>query len=769
MFSRAPRFAPEKVNDTPGPGAYNPSDNFAAADNYKRGGLFENADRFPKQRAANDPAYDPDSENREPAPAPLQTRNRAATVVGGPSAQLSKQLEQVKLQKVRLAKDSQIERDKLQDRLTHAETMLQHSQKENSNLQSLIASMTREARMAAQREAALRSSLEKTESRDKNVNDKLTRHAQLEKKLEDLQRVHDDGKKQHERKLADQHDAHLQVKKQLDTQLQELKKQCSAHHTEMRVLRSKLADRERVDTLASKERQKHDDQISKLKDACAASDGALAQTRKQVMQLETDVAKARDDARRANATCAEQSSTISHLRGLLQICAQQFSRLVQSSVPKEAHDSLSTTCAALRLRIVRLERKYADRDAQMQELAHLVRAMESHQRQLLACLECAESSLQRVTDLSNERAKETLELLTAREDDEPKIEDDSWALDEEREKTRILRVDLRSARLYVKLGEERLVQTRALCVELADQLEQMAGARAMLDAQLGLLQEQCAAAQVERDGALEKIPELDRRARHAEVEETHWKAKIHELQAQAKKEEEWWADAIKAEKAAAKKLASAIHQGKMREEALQAEVDGLRDALAATAPYEQLFTDAVHTLKEAAARNALAEAETERLSRFNAEIISHANPQNRIFYLDRIRRQLAEAQQASPKLPARRRRKVILSARDRDELEEENEALRHELGLYKSVPVEMKMRTTMTRVVRAPATARSSGAALLDDDETNDEDDVDSREHPGVGVADEDGGKTRSVFAGDETVRAVDRRGHADMTLDELM
>jgi hypothetical protein len=41
-------------------------------------------------------------------------------------------------------------------------------------------------------------------------------------------------------------------------------------------------------------------------------------------------------------------------------------------------------------------------------------------------------------------------------------------------------------------------------------------------------------------------------------------------------------------------------------------------------------------------RNDLAEDEAERLSKFNAEILGHNNPAQRIMYVDRVRRELAE-------------------------------------------------------------------------------------------------------------------------------
>ena len=44
-------------------------------------------------------------------------------------------------------------------------------------------------------------------------------------------------------------------------------------------------------------------------------------------------------------------------------------------------------------------------------------------------------------------------------------------------------------------------------------------------------------------------------------------------------------------------------------------------------------------------KNALAEEEARRLSQFNAEILGHNNPSQRIMYVDRIRRELHETKQ----------------------------------------------------------------------------------------------------------------------------
>lgn len=61
------------------------------------------------------------------------------------------------------------------------------------------------------------------------------------------------------------------------------------------------------------------------------------------------------------------------------------------------------------------------------------------------------------------------------------------------------------------------------------------------------------------------------------------------------------------------------------------------------------FQDAYYKLLDETegllARNNLAEEEAERLSRFNAEILGHHNPAQRIVYVDRIRRELADTKQ----------------------------------------------------------------------------------------------------------------------------
>lgn len=130
------------------------------------------------------------------------------------------------------------------------------------------------------------------------------------------------------------------------------------------------------------------------------------------------------------------------------------------------------------------------------------------------------------------------------------------------------------------------------------------------------------------------------------------------------------------------------------------------------------YQEAYHTLSDEigslVAKNQLAEEEAQRLSKFNAEILGHNNPAQRIMYVDRIRRELAETKHVcthSPRLSGTRlidwhvfEQKLVMLGREQEAAAAINDDLQHELDMYKSVmvPGESKPRTALTRVTRTP-------------------------------------------------------------------
>jgi hypothetical protein len=134
--------------------------------------------------------------------------------------------------------------------------------------------------------------------------------------------------------------------------------------------------------------------------------------------------------------------------------------------------------------------------------------------------------------------------------------------------------------------------------------------------------------------------------------------------------------------------------------------------------YQEAYYMLCEEVEGLLARNALAEEEANRLSKFNAEILGHKNPAQRIMYVDRIRRDLAETRQVCQAhiveliQPVERScviQKLLVVARDKEAVAAGNEELRQELDMYKSVmiPIDCKPRTAITRVERVPLGTQS--------------------------------------------------------------
>lgn len=70
--------------------------------------------------------------------------------------------------------------------------------------------------------------------------------------------------------------------------------------------------------------------------------------------------------------------------------------------------------------------------------------------------------------------------------------------------------------------------------------------------------------------------------------------------------------------------------------------------LAQAEQYQEAYNGLLEEVDALVAKNALAEEEAVRLSKFNAEIVGHRNPAQRIVYVDKIRRELHETKQVSP-------------------------------------------------------------------------------------------------------------------------
>lgn len=134
--------------------------------------------------------------------------------------------------------------------------------------------------------------------------------------------------------------------------------------------------------------------------------------------------------------------------------------------------------------------------------------------------------------------------------------------------------------------------------------------------------------------------------------------------------------------------------------------------LADSEQFQAAYYSLSDEVKSLIARNELAEGEAEQLSKFNAEILGHHNPAQRIMYVDRIRRELAEIKHV--RLACRltlsmlsTQQKLAVNVLECESITAHNAELIRELEMYKSasVPLENKPRTIVTRIHRPPLSA----------------------------------------------------------------
>lgn len=124
----------------------------------------------------------------------------------------------------------------------------------------------------------------------------------------------------------------------------------------------------------------------------------------------------------------------------------------------------------------------------------------------------------------------------------------------------------------------------------------------------------------------------------------------------------------------------------------------LTSELASLEPYQDAFYQLNERVESLLARKKVAEDEAAELCQFNAQILGHHNPAQRIVYVDRIRRELAESKQRISDL-------VV----EQERLNTHNDHIQQELDTYKSVmvPPANKPKTHITRIMRPPLASMS--------------------------------------------------------------
>ncbi|CAL1706551.1 unnamed protein product [Somion occarium] len=665
MFPKGNRFPPAKPSQVPGPNAYDVHD--PEYDTYKRGAFLEKTDRFKAKGSDVPDAYN------------TETKMTAAKLFSNTKtssdryAVLQRKVEELERLYAEGKKSHALEVDRLKSELSRVQrTNAEHSdrldkfKKQNESLESRLQE-TKKAHDSGQFEIKdLRAKLRISEHERNQLASKQGDLGETKKALQALDSKRRDELRERDRKVA------------------ELEKAVAAEKKKRELLETKLFGIN----------AKTDSELQAAKDATKLLEVELKETKAEAQKAKSTLTALQDQAA---DTEDELLTQLEQHRLVLSRVAEEYGRLASSTVSKIKYDQLVSESAVKQLRIVRLERKLANSEGQVTELAHLIRTTKDDNVFLSQQLREAQYEIGVYSSLLKDArdvppnapfdASLYEELASCRSE----LQKDD--LETQQAIANVLVSWSHLDRLRV---EELLLHSSSLLKHVDDRDAQLKAQSKQLSvsaARQGELQHTISSLHTEQERLQTQLSETVSALAVAQSGSLRLKQRLEETEASAKAEREKLQRMAAQEKQIAQKLAISVQEAKAAEAALVADIEQLTADLAEAERYQEAYTSLVEEVDALIQRNALAEDEAQRVSRFNAEILGHHNPAQRIMYVDRIRRELFETKQD-----------LLMTTRDRDAVINENDALRHELFLYKSVAVhpDDKPKTTITRVTRIP-------------------------------------------------------------------
>ncbi|KAG1775412.1 hypothetical protein EV702DRAFT_443494 [Suillus placidus] len=677
-FPKVSRFAAEKISNVPGQTTHSlPEDQLDAN---KRGLLLEKIDRFSKEKVSDVPG--PCTYNsvpkaaQKPFAAKHPSDDRYAILLkkledlekvhaDGKKAHQT-EIERYKFEVARLSKTN-LEQGERQDKL----------KKHNEMLESRIQEYKKN-NVADQSELkGLRVKLRMSEHERTQLASKQGESSEAKKALQSLEARRKEEVRERERKIA------------------ELEKAASAEKKKREVLENYVNE---VKGKADEETRKSRDMMTTIQEKLDTANKDSQDARQELTSLRGRAENEENDF----------AARLDQYRSVLSRVAEEYGRLAITTVAASNHATLVENHTALQLRSYRLERKLANSEAQVVELANLVRHTQD------------ENTLLR-RELRDTQEEAAFHLQTLQEN---RAALDSYSHRTELHELLCLEGDIHQserdiARETTAVQESALVCTRTIsdfyrsyndellpeCSRLDGILEKQHEIdRALIDqlarnsAERDVLRAELTKAQVEITTGRRALADAQISLTEGHAEQHTLQRRVEELENMIQNTAASHKQALQKERDTSQKLSVALHVRKTAEDALKADLEQLQSELADLSRFQEAYYNLVDETEALVARNNLAEEEAENLSKFNAEILGHNNPVQRILYVDRIRRELSEVKQ-----------KLLVCTRDRDAISAANEDLQHEIMMYKSVavPEDSKPRTNLTRVTRPPLASQS--------------------------------------------------------------
>ncbi|KAJ3530401.1 hypothetical protein NM688_g7715 [Phlebia brevispora] len=665
MFPRSNRFPSTKVSDVPGPGAYDPQD--PEYDAYKHGAFLEKQDRFLKEKPSDVPG--PSAYTTERCG---NKRVEVKTVSGDRTAVLQRKLQEMERLYSESKKTHQAEVERLKGELSRA-------QRSNAEQNDRCDKLKKQNEVLDLRLSELKkiNLSDQSEVKDLRVKLRLAEHerTQLASKQGDVG----------EAKKA------LQA---LDYKRREELRERDRRITDLE--KSLATERKRKDGLESRlteVKENANTELHQIQDSKKALDAALQEMKEEKERAKTSLLAFQTQAKDKEDELVAQ---LEQHRLLLSRVAEEYGRLASSTISLVEHERAKSQSRVLSLRVARLERKLANSEGQVLELANLIRCTKDQNAILTTQLVQAETAVSYYREALHSALSERTAASGTRELDEDVAEITRENLEAQLIANHFFleSADVRST--YERARIEHLLLHSALLTRHLDEAERQIHQQSEQIVQVrdehSAIQVELLAVRSNYEAVQARLVETTSSLSVSQAKEEALKKELESAKAKSKADVTKLEQQLKQEKDVSQKLATVVQTSKAAEEALRDEITLLTADLAEAEKYQEAYGSLIEEVDGLVERNALAEDEAQRLSKFNAEILGHHNPAQRIMYVDRIREELHEA-----------KLQLLAVTRERDAFANEADDLQRELGLYMSVvPMQSKPRTAVTRVARAP-------------------------------------------------------------------
>jgi hypothetical protein len=339
------------------------------------------------------------------------------------------------------------------------------------------------------------------------------------------------------------------------------------------------------------EKQRREDVESRLRDTVSAKaeeerkrSGESVKARTQLEQAEAEAAQVRAerdaDRRHSEAQREELVVQLEALRDMFLQSATHYGKLVSETVPKTAHDELRHEHNSLQFHTFRLERKLANTEAQVGELASLIRQSQDA-NDLLGDELCAaeedknwyKAALEDVqTDIRSDRADPIHALLV----DTMATAQKEHLLSELEIQQALSSGERHSARFYAGLNGELAISCATMRADLDAELLvsqtqaiELQTTKAVQDATTADLH----ATRTNLESTRKQLEETSSSLSAAKTREVALAQEVKEARSQNKEQTTAHKQALQKEKEAASKLATSLQQSKVAEEELRAEIN----------------------------------------------------------------------------------------------------------------------------------------------------------------------------------------------------